>query len=113
WHARGMTVAIFSSGSVIAQKLLFANSVAGNLTPYISDYFDTTTGSKSDAESYRRIVAVLKRSPAEIAFISDVTAEFDAARSARLQTWLSKRPGNRPQPENAHSNIHSFDEVFP
>jgi methionine salvage enolase-phosphatase E1 len=40
----------------------------------------------------------LGRQPREVVFISDVTKELGAARSAGLQVLLSIRPGNPPQP---------------
>src|SRR4029434_6236295 len=52
WKAAGKTIAIFSSGSVLAQKLLFRYTDHGDLTPFISSYFDTTTGAKRDPKSY-------------------------------------------------------------
>src|SRR5262249_22041848 len=113
WQAQGRTVCIFSSGSVAAQKLLFANSVEGDLTPHIMRYFDTTTGPKTSLESYRKIASALQRTPAQVAFISDAVAELDAAKSAGMQTLLSLRPGNRPQPANDHISITSFDPVLP
>src|SRR5262249_47358679 len=39
WRKQGRRIAIFSSGSVLAQKLLFAHSVAGDLSPYLEAYF--------------------------------------------------------------------------
>jgi len=113
WHNQNKTIAIFSGGSVLAQKLLFVHTIAGNLSQHISGYFDTITGTKTDAESYKKIVAALQTEPSETVFLSDVTAELDAARSAGLQTLLSVRPGNRPQPATGHSMIGSFDEIFP
>jgi enolase-phosphatase E1 len=112
WQQQERDVCIFSSGSVLAQRLLFAHTTAGDLTAYISGYFDTTTGAKVDALSYRKIACGLQRSPSEIIFISDVTAELDAAKSAGLPTLLSARPGNRPQPATTHPRVRSLDEVF-
>ena len=113
WHEEKKSICIFSSGSVLAQKLLFTHTTAGDLTPYISQYFDTTTGSKTKAQSYKTIAEALRRQPSEIVFISDVVAELDAAKLAGLQTLLCERPGNRPQPENDYRAIDSFDDVFP
>ena len=113
WRRQGRKICIFSSGSVLAQRLLFAHTVAGDLSEHISGYFDTTVGNKTDANSYRRIADTLKEDPSETVFISDVTAELDAAKAAGLQTLLCVRPGNRPQPASGHSMIHNFDEVFP
>ena len=114
WQQQGRKICIFSSGSVLAQKLLFAHTVAGDLTPHIGSYFDTTTaGSKADPASYRRIAEAFQRDPSEILFVSDVTAELDAAQTANLNTLLCVRPGNRAQPANPHVMISSFDEIFP
>lgn len=55
WRNAGSKIAIFSSGSIHAQKLLFGYSVEGDLTGLIDGYFDTTTGGKREPESYLRI----------------------------------------------------------
>ena len=41
WRAAGLSINIFSSGSVLAQQLLFAHTDAGDLTKFIDKYFDT------------------------------------------------------------------------
>lgn len=110
WHKQGRRVCIYSSGSVLAQKLLFGFTVAGDLRPLINGYFDTAVGAKQEAESYRRIAAALQQPPEEILFVSDVVAELDAAQTAGLQVVLSLRPGNRPQPSNSYNAVHTFDE---
>lgn len=94
WKSEGKTIAIFSSGSVLAQKLIFGYSTFGDLTPYISAYFDTTSGAKKEAESYRKIAESLTVAPADTLFVSDVVAELDAATEAGFQTLLSIREGN-------------------
>jgi enolase-phosphatase E1 len=113
WRAQGRRIAIFSSGSVLAQKLLFQYSSAGDLTGFLDTYFDTTSGPKRETDSYRRIAAALGLAPEEILFLSDVTAELDAARAAGLQTALSLRPGIAPPADAPHNVIRSFDEIFP
>ena len=112
WHKAGLKISIFSSGSVLAQQLLFAHTEAGDLTHYIGDYFDTTVGAKGDAESYRRIANKLNAPAEAILFISDVVAELEAARNAGMQTRLSIRPGNQPQNDpDRFPIIHSLDEI--
>jgi len=96
WKAAGMTIAIFSSGSVLAQKLLFRYTEHGDLTPFISSNFDTNIGAKRDAKSYAAIAAQLDTPPSEILFVSDITAELDAAHDAGVSTALAVRPGNAP-----------------
>jgi enolase-phosphatase E1 len=112
WHHAGLKIAIFSSGSVLAQKLLFAYTAEGSLTQLIDAYFDTTTGPKTTAESYLQISSELQINPEHILFISDVTPELEAATGARMQSALCIRPGNAPQPKiNDHRVIRSFDEL--
>src|SRR5207247_2068666 len=91
WRDAGKRIAIFSSGSVQAQRNLFENTTAGDLSPFLSGYFDTTTGPKREAESYRQIAAALEQPARAVLFVSDVTAELDAARAAGLRTALCVR----------------------
>jgi enolase-phosphatase E1 len=113
WHDAGLKVAIFSSGSVLAQKLLFSHTAAGNLMKLIDAYFDTTTGLKTAAESYLQISFVLQLKPEQILFITDVTAEFEAATNAGMLSALCIRPGNPPQPNvDKPRTIRTFDEII-
>ena len=112
WHARGLNISIFSSGSVLAQKLLFAHTEAGDLTRFIDDYFDTNVGKKGEAGSYRRIAEMMKLPAAEIVFVSDVVEELDAADEAGMKVLLSIRPGNAPQDNGKqYPEIFSFDQI--
>jgi enolase-phosphatase E1 len=111
WQQRGRAICIYSSGSVLAQRLLFAFTEAGDLTTFISGFFDTNIGPKREAESYRRIASELKLPADEIVFVSDVTAELDAAASAGFQTLLCVRPGNSDQPAAAHPAVQGFDQI--
>jgi len=109
WRAAGLKISIFSSGSVLAQQLLFAHTDAGDLTKFIDGYFDTNVGQKGEAESYRKIAVAMDLKLSEILFISDVVAELEAAKEAGMKTLLSIRPGNSPQ--EWPQVIRSFDEV--
>lgn len=99
WRERGLRISIFSSGSVLAQQLLFAHTEVGDLTRFIDSYFDTNVGKKGEAGSYRKIAEAMRLEPQEILFISDVVTELEAADEAGMKTILSIRPGNAPQPE--------------
>jgi enolase-phosphatase E1 len=113
WREQQKDIYIFSSGSVLAQKLLFAHTTGGDLTPFISGYFDTKTGAKAERASYESISAATGAPAAEVLFVSDVTAELDAARDAGMRTALCVRPG-RPAPEpRGHNVVHTFDVLFP
>jgi enolase-phosphatase E1 len=91
WHKRGIKVFIYSSGSVEAQKLYVAHSVAGDLSPLIGGYFDTTTGAKGAAASYNTIAAAIGVEARRITFFSDAPAETDAARAAGLLAYRVDR----------------------
>src|SRR6267378_1358305 len=109
WQKAGKRIAIFSSGSIQAQRNLFANTTDGDLSSFLSGYFDTTTGSKREATSYRQIAATLGQEPRDVLFISDVTAELDAARAAGMQTALCVRGAGSPDTD--HPRIRSFAEL--
>jgi enolase-phosphatase E1 len=112
WRQQRVHVGVFSSGSVLAQRLLFRHSTAGDLSGFLRWHFDTTTGGKTEVDSYGRIAATIGIAAAEILFVSDIVRELDAARQAGWRTALSIRPGNAPTPDD-HSNamIRSFDEL--
>jgi 2,3-diketo-5-methylthio-1-phosphopentane phosphatase len=112
WQERQLPVGIFSSGSVLAQQLLFGHSSAGDLTPFLRWYFDTRVGAKGEPDSYRTIAQTISLPANSILFVSDVTRELTAARAAGMQVRLSLRPGNTPQPEaDAFEVVTSLAEV--
>ena len=96
WHARGIALFVYSSGSIVAQKVLFGHTAYGDLTPLFRDYFDTTIGPKREAASYAAIAAATGIAPAATLFLSDVDAELDAARAAGMQTARLLRPADTP-----------------
>jgi enolase-phosphatase E1 len=112
WQARGLATYIYSSGSVLAQQLIFGSTVFGDLTKFLHGYFDTQVGPKQSSDSYRRVADSIGVPPDQILFLSDVVAELDAARAAGLQTALCVRadadPGANASP---HQVIHTFNEV--
>jgi len=113
WKAEGKLIAIYSSGSVLAQQLIFRYSSRGDLTPMIGRYFDTGVGGKREMESYRNIVAEIGIEPYEIAFVSDIVDELDAAEHAGMKTVLSIREGNSAVPENVkHPAIASLTDLW-
>jgi len=114
WNAAGKDVRIYSSGSIQAQQLFFGHTIAGNLLGHFRGHYDTTTGPKKEAESYRKIAAAFGLPAAKILFLSDVVAELDAARAAGMLTGLVVRPGNAVGQVSAgdpHAEIVTFTEV--
>jgi enolase-phosphatase E1 len=111
WKAAGLGLYVFSSGSIQAQKLLFAHTEYGDLTPLFSGYFDTRTGSKQEAEAYREIAQQVGLPPEQLLFLSDIDGELDAARETGFATCKLVRapaiiqPGLLPQ-------ACSFDDVI-
>jgi enolase-phosphatase E1 len=112
WARRGLDVRIYSSGSVTAQRVYFAHTEAGDLLPFLHGHYDTTTGPKRAAESYRRIALDMQASPGDVLFLSDVTAELDAASEAGMRTGLVARPGNAPVPPgHRHPVVTDFGQI--
>jgi len=116
WHDSGVPISVYSSGSVLAQRNWYAHSPAGDLTPWISGYFDTANaGPKREASSYRAIAEAIGADPSTLLFCSDVVAELDAAREAGWQVVRVRRPGephaveDSPYPEVAEMTAISVN----
>jgi len=116
WHAAGLPLYVYSSGSVPAQRLFFGHSDAGDLTTLFSGWYDTEMGGKREAQSYRNIVESIGIPAAEILFLSDVVEELDAAREAGLQTVLIDRLEDYATPRtgdatHGHVRTQTFTDV--
>lgn len=111
WRADGIRLYVYSSGSVPAQQLFFRHSLAGDLTPLFAGYFDTETGPKREAESYRRIATAIDERPEHLLFLSDIVEELDAAREAGFHTgWLVRTPQELPESPR-HPVYPDFDAI--
>lgn len=107
-------VYIYSSGSVAAQILLFKYSDQGDLSRYLSGYFDTHTGPKKQAESYAKICAEIDIAPEAVLFVSDNLDEAIAAERAGLKVAVAKRPGNAPlQAAHSFEVLERFGPIMP
>lgn len=114
-------VYIYSSGSVKAQKLLFAHVKSGSgaidLNPKLSGYFDiTTSGFKQEVASYENILKDIgySSSPEKVLFLSDNVNEVKAALQAGLQSIVVVKPGNAALTEEdkqKYKTITSLDQL--
>ena len=110
WKAEGLFLHVFSSGSVPAQKLLFAHTEYGDLTPLFSGYFDTRMGPKQESASYTAIARQIGVPGENILFLSDIDGELDAAQQSGLKTVKLLREGELPS-KNPHVTVRNFDEI--
>lgn len=114
WTAAGVRLAVFSSGSVAAQRSWFAHSPDGDLTALIDGYFDTeTAGPKKLAASYRSIAAALDATGDRLLFLSDHPDEIAAAAEAGWLTAAVRRAGE-PYAETdfaGHRVVSGFDRL--
>ncbi|MGB0732813.1 MAG: acireductone synthase [Pontibacterium sp.] len=110
WKAQGLSLYVFSSGSVKAQQLIFGYSDFGDMCPLFSGYFDTKTGAKREAQAYVTIASNIGLPANEILFLSDITQELDAAKAAGMQTCLLVR-GEQPENIQGHPQAANFDEI--
>lgn len=111
YRSSGMLLAIYSSGSKAAQRMLFGHSVAGNLLAMFTGFYDTTTGPKLESASYTRIAKALGFAPASVAFFSDNALELDAARGAGMQTVQLVRPEDGTKPDPRHPIVATFADI--
>jgi enolase-phosphatase E1 len=114
WHQDGLTLAVFSSGSVASQRAWFAHGEGGDLSGLIGGWFDTVNaGPKRQPESFARITAALGIPPAATLFLSDVPAELDAAAASGWAAIGVRRAGEPAQAWEfgSHPVVTSFAEV--
>jgi enolase-phosphatase E1 len=113
WREQGKDIRIYSSGSIVAQKLFFGHVDSyGDCLHLFSGHYDTTIGGKKQSESYQRIAENWGLAASEILFISDVAEELIAAQQAGYKTLASDRPGNQELPEDFDAfRVRSFSEI--
>ena len=111
WRDAGLALAIYSSGSVLAQRLLFSTTAYGDLTRFIEQYFDTGVGPKRESASYERIAAAMGLTPPELLFVTDVIAELEAARDAGMQVVHCLRVGDDNVGASHPDAVRSFDAI--
>ncbi|KIW48923.1 2,3-diketo-5-methylthio-1-phosphopentane phosphatase, variant 2 [Exophiala oligosperma] len=116
-------IAIYSSGSIFAQKLLFQHikdpaipddpKAILDRRDIIKAWFDTTNaGLKHEAGSYAKIAEALEQDQSDILFLSDNVKEVRAALEASMKAVVVDRPGNTPLSEEDRKGldiIESFE----
>ncbi len=111
WRNEGLSLYVYSSGSVLAQQLIFGHTEFGDLTILFSGFFDTLVGAKTDPASYGAIAESADLPPFRILFLSDNTAELDAARTAGMVTIALDR-GEAVLPEgHGHPVAKDFGAI--
>jgi len=108
-QAEGVGLYVYSSGSIAAQELYFRYSEFGDLRPWFSGYFDTTSGPKKEPASYKAIAVAIGADPDRIAFFSDSAEELDAAQIAGMRTAQLCRDGLVPS--GRHPAFKDFDSI--
>jgi enolase-phosphatase E1 len=110
WRRQGKEISIYSSGSALAQEMLFRTTEFGDLTTRIKAFFDTRVGNKTNLESYKKIASIAGYPENQILFLSDTVGELDAARSAGMRTALVAR-SSKDVISAVHPVIRNFDEI--
>jgi len=113
WHSEGFVLAVYSSGSVPAQQLLYGHSAAGDLRSLFSHWFDTRVGSKQEQLSYQAIAEQMQSAPEQILFISDSLSELEAAAAAGLRVLFSDRDGNPVRDSGRFERISDYRRLNP
>jgi enolase-phosphatase E1 len=113
WRRQNREICIYSSGSILAQQLLFRSIASEDLTPHIAAFFDTSVGAKTETESYRKIAESLAQNPHYFLFISDAIKEIRAAYDAGMQVILCNRDKRAFQLPDDKIVVHNFEEIFP
>lgn len=111
WHSQGLVLAVYSSGSVPAQKLLYGHSQAGDLRTLFQHWFDTRSGLKQEPQSYHSIAASMGVSPRQVLFVSDSLAELQAADAAGMAVLFSDRDGNPARDPGRFERITNYSHL--
>jgi len=111
WHAAGIALFVYSSGSRAAQLLIFGHSTAGDLRPLFSEFFDTGVGAKQSAGSYRAIAGATALIPEDFLFLSDNEAELDAAQAAGMAVLQLVRANDGTAPSRRHPTAPDFSAI--
>lgn len=111
WQKSGIKMGVFSSGSIAAQKLIFGYSESGDLTPFFSNYFDTTTGMKREIDTYHKISQELNIEPIEILFLSDIVEELEAADQIGYQTIQLVRKETESNWKNTATDFNEIEII--
>jgi enolase-phosphatase E1 len=104
-------LAVYSSGSVAAQQLLYGHSTEGDLRSLFSHWFDTRTGAKQEVASYRAISEEMGVGGSKVLFISDSLLECEAAHAAEMQVLFSDREGNPGRDNGQFERIRSYEDL--
>ncbi|NHN87773.1 acireductone synthase [Acetobacter conturbans] len=111
WKKAGLTLAVYSSGSAPAQRLIYGHTTDGDLTPLFSAFLDLEMGGKKEADSYRRILTNMRWTATDVLFVSDVVAELDAAQTAGMLTCQMVRPEDGTVAGDRHPVAHTMADV--
>ena len=111
WHQQGTVLAVYSSGSIAAQQLLYGHSTEGDLRSLFSHWFDTRTGAKQEVASYRAISEAMGVEGSKILFVSDSLLECEAAHTADMQVLFSDREGNPGRNNGSFGRISTYEDL--
>ena len=111
WKRNGISLAVYSSGSIQAQKLLYAHTHEGDITDRFCHWFDTRTGHKLNQQSYKIIAQKLGVQSNQALFISDHPGECDAAQQSGMNTVFCIREGNPHQDPGNHSVAQQLCDI--
>jgi len=111
WHASGVRLYVYSSGSEAAQRNLFEFSGAGNLAGLFSGFFDTRVGGKRQAASYSAIARAVGLPAGEFLFLSDIGEELDAAAAAGMMGCQLVRAADGTRPWAGCAQAGDFESV--
>ena len=111
WHRQGLQLAVYSSGSVQAQQLLYGHSNAGDLRALFTMWFDTRIGQKQDSDSYNRIARSMQVAPERVLFISDSLQELQAASDVGMKGLASVREGRDASDQNCFEAVEDFSAL--
>ncbi|MHB1440040.1 MAG: acireductone synthase [Cuniculiplasma sp.] len=111
WTSSGKKIYIYSSGSVLAQKMIYRYSSGGDLSRFITGYFDTSAGPKKESSSYSRISHMIGVDSGNMSFLTDSPEELRAANQAGFHAIRVDRDGTMVEGKENEDIVHDFREL--
>lgn len=112
WREAGLILAVYSSGSVEAQQLLYRYSNYGDLRSLFEHWFDTRIGNKLKTRSYELIASAMAAKAQRVLFVSDAIGELEAAEASGMRIAFSDREGNPHRDPGRFHPVSSFADLL-
>lgn len=88
WHERDIRLFLLSNGWAEATRKFMCRTSDGDLNPLISRHFDTSTGSLTSVDTYRKVASEIGEQPEDVLFLTKCADQARVARQCGITPVL-------------------------